>query len=421
MARRVLLIEDDPASQLLVAVSLEGLGYEVLVASDGEAGLKMAQDEHVHAVLIDLMMPKMHGYEVIQHLRADPRTRSVPVIVISAQTFASDQRKALELGANAFVQKPFRPDEIHALLEKLAWRTRVTFWGVRGSIAAPGPETVRYGGNTPCVTVEHNDELLILDAGTGLRRLGLELMRRGKPSAPGSKALDLNMLITHTHWDHIQGFPFFVPAYVPGNKLQIYGPRTIDRPLEKVLRGQMDPVYFPVALGDMMADIKVTELRGDPIEIGPFSITYAYMNHPGVTLGYRITVGDHVITYATDTEPYRYLLKRSRPGDDGEAYGRKRDEHLVDLARDSDLYIADSQYAPKEYEAKLGWGHTCYLDAIDIGIAAGARRVALFSHDPMHDDDAVDRKIAHCKEVVQERGADIEVIGAIEGAHVDLL
>ena len=407
-------------SQFVVRLRLESAGYEVIVASDGASGLSIAQTHPIHAVLIDLMMPQMHGYEVIQRLRADPRTRSVPIIVISAQTFASDQRKALELGADAFVQKPFPPEEVEALLKRLAWRTRVTFWGVRGSIAAPGPETVRYGGNTPCVTIEHNEQMLILDAGTGLRRLGLELIRRSKASGEDNQQLDMNMLVTHTHWDHIQGFPFFVPAYVPGNNLRIYGPRTIDRPLEKVLRGQMDPVHFPVALGDMRANIHVTELRGDPIEIGPFSVTYAYMNHPGVTLGYRIAVGSHVVTYATDTEPYRYLLKRSRPSEDGEAYGRKRDEHLVELARDADLYIADSQYAPREYEAKLGWGHTCYLDAIDIGVAAKAKRIALFSHDPMHDDEAVDEKLAHCKRVARETGSDLEVLAAVEGSHVDL-
>ncbi|MCO4760300.1 MAG: response regulator [Myxococcales bacterium] len=411
MGRKVLLIEDEPEIQLLVKVGLEPFGYTVVIAEDGDKGLATALADDIDAVLIDLMVPRMHGYEVIQRLRADSRTRSLPVIVISAKTFASDQRKALDLGADAFVQKPFEPQEVHELLTSLFWRTRVTFWGVRGSIAAPGPETVRYGGNTPCVTIEHGEHMLILDAGTGLRRLGIDLARRGL-------AHEMHMLISHTHWDHIQGFPFFVPAYAAGNKLRIYGPRTIDKPLDRVLRGQMDPEYFPVALGDMEADIEVTELRGDPIDIGPFHITYAYMNHPGVTLGYRIEVGGRVITYATDTEPYRYLLKQQRPDQDGEEYGRKRDEHLVALAQDADLYIADSQYAPKDYETKLGWGHTCYLDAVDVGVDAGVKCLALFSHDPMHDDAAIDDKLEQSQARVQERGAEVKVVAATEGAHI---
>ncbi len=415
MTRRVLLVEDEPEFQLLVRTALAPLDFELSVAEDGEQGLAQARAGDFDAILLDLMTPRMHGYELLQHLRAEPGTQHIPVVIISAKTFASDQRKALDMGADAFLAKPFSSDELVATLDRLAWRTRVTFWGVRGSIAAPGPETVRYGGNTPCVTIEHDKHLLILDAGTGLRRLGIDLMRRARDTP-----LTMQMLVTHTHWDHIQGLPFFVPAFVPGNQLNIYGPRSVDKPLEKVLRGQMDPEYFPVALGDMSAHIAVTELRGDPVTIGPFEVSYTYMNHPGVTLGYRVAMGDTVVTYATDTEPYRSLLKQARPDGQGEAYGRKRDAQLVDLAQGADLYIADSQYAPNEYDKKVGWGHTCYVDALDVAIDAQVKRLALFSHDPMHDDDAVDAKLAHCQALAAERDASLEILAATEGHNVVL-
>ena len=414
MGRRLLLIEDVEEYRAIVRVALEQRGYEVVEAADGAAGVEAAGREHFDAIVLDLLMPKMHGFEVIERLRANFATRSTPIVVLTSKSFANDQRQALAMGANGVLTKPFDPEALDEALAKHWWRTRVTFWGVRGSIAAPGPETVRYGGNTPCVTIEHGEDMLILDAGTGLRRLGLQLMRQA-----AGRPLSLDMLVTHTHWDHIQGFPFFVPAYVPGNRVRVYGPRSVDKPFARVIQGQQDPEYFPVALGDMAAQLEVHELRGEPVQIGPFHVETAYMNHPGVTLGFRITVGGQVITYATDTEPYRTMLAQARPNA-GEAHGREEDGRLVALARDADLYIADSQYTPDEYPGKLGWGHTSYLDAMEMALAANARRIALFSHDPMHDDEMVDRKVDHCRAIVAERGADLEVIGAHEGLDVIL-
>jgi ribonuclease BN (tRNA processing enzyme) len=194
----------------------------------------------------------------------------------------------------------------------------------------------------------------------------------------------------------------------------------VDKPLEKVLRGQMDSEYFPVALGDMAAAITVHEIREPTFDVAEFKIRARFVNHPGVTMAYRIEIGGQVITYATDIEPYRALL------DDGDAngkraeYGRQRDAELIDLVRDADLYIADSQYSPEEYLKKRGWGHSCYLDAVDLAMEANAKCVALFSHDPMHDDDAVDRKLAECTARVQAAGSSLKVLAAAESKVVEL-
>jgi CheY-like chemotaxis protein len=413
---RILVIEDEATVRELVRRVLDKAGYEVLVAEDGQEGYEMALKERLDLVVSDLLTPRMHGYEVIQKLKSTAATRRLPVIVLSAKAYPADQRKALDMGAAAFLPKPFRPPALLELVSGVLETMRVRFWGVRGSIATPGPETVRYGGNTPCVTIERGRDLLILDAGTGLRPLGVALQAaaRGRP-------LDLKMLITHTHWDHIQGFPFFVPAFVPGNRLQIHGPPSLDKPLEKVLKGQMDPEYFPVSLGDMAADIDVREVREPEFTAGAFDIKAIYVNHPGVTMAYRVTCGGTSIVYATDTEPYRRLL----PGADGEdsvatEYASSRDGQLVDFVRGADLYIADSQYTPEDYTFKRGWGHTCYPDVVEIAAAAGAARVALFSHDPMHDDDAIDRKVEHCRRLAAESGTDLQVIPAIEGEAIEL-
>ena len=306
---RILVIEDEETVRDLVRRVLDAAGYDVLVAPDGQAGYELAQRERLDLVLSDLLTPRMHGYEVLQKLRATAATRRLPVVILSAKAYAADQRKALEMGAAAFLAKPFRPPALLEIVSRVLNTMRVRFWGVRGSIATPGPETVRYGGNTPCVTVERGRDLLILDAGTGLRPLGVALQ-----AAAGGQPLDLKMLITHTHWDHIQGFPFFVPAFVPGNRLEVHGPPSLDKPLEKVLRGQMDPEYFPVALGDMAAEITVQEVREPHFTVGPFAVHAIYVNHPGVTMAYRVTLGSTSVVYATDTEPYRGLLA----GADGE-------------------------------------------------------------------------------------------------------
>ena len=415
-AHRILVVEDDPELRQLVQTTLASAGYDVCPVEDGEQALALLERQHVDLVITDLLTPRMHGYEFIRRLRALPQGNRVPVIVVSGQTYPNDQRKALELGAQRFLPKPVRPAALIQEVGQALNAVVVRFWGVRGSIAAPGPETQRYGGNTPCVTIERGQDVLVLDAGTGIRKLGLCL----QAEAHGAPC-NVTMLITHTHWDHIQGFPFFVPAYIAGNRVDVYGPPSAEKPLDKVLRGQMDAAYFPVGLGDMAADVHIHEIRQPRFQAGPFTVQAMLVNHPGVTMGYRVEVDGVVVTYATDTEPYKHLLTDpDQPDADRVAYARKRDQELVDFVRGADLYIADSQYSPEEYNRKRGWGHTCYEDAIDIAVAASARRVALFSHDPMHDDDRVDAKLAACRARAAAAGSSVEVIAAIEQATITL-
>ncbi len=414
---RLLVIEDDPALRDVFRLALETAGYEVEVVEDGGAGLAAAHARQPDLVITDLLTPRMHGYEFIRRLRATPHGLRVPIIVVSGQAYATDQRRALELGACGFLPKPFQRQQLLGLVQRSLTQVRVRFWGVRGSIAAPGPETIRYGGNTPCVTIERGQDLLILDSGTGLRKLGVCLQAEAK-----RQPQHLHMLITHTHWDHIQGFPFFVPAYVPGNRLDVYGPPSVEKPLEKVLRGQMDPAYFPVALGDMAADIRVHEVREPEFQVGAFKVSAMYINHPGITMAFRIDIDGVVITYATDTEPYRFLLadRHADPQSELADYGGKRDGELVRFAANADLYIADSQYSPEEYASKRGWGHTCYTDAVELAVAANARKLALFSHDPMHDDDMIDEKLRRSVELASARGSSLAVVAAIEGQSIDI-
>ncbi len=262
---------------------------------------------------------------------------------------------------------------------------------------------MRYGGNTACVEVRLDDgALLIFDAGTGLRALGQALLAHPGP-------VRAHLFLSHTHWDHIQGLPFFPPAYIAGTELTILGPAQGRLTLEKIVTGQMRSPYFPIPMHAMAAKIKFVKLgEGSMVEL-PNGVTVAsgVVNHPGYTLGYRLTANEKILTYTTDNEPFgkaaasRHLAQPSR--------------HLS-LARDADLLIQDAQYTPEEYDPhRVGWGHSTYLDALHVAQQANAKRLVLFHHDPSHTDAEVDRIVAQCRAEIAQRGLTIECLGAVEG------
>jgi phosphoribosyl 1,2-cyclic phosphodiesterase len=293
---------------------------------------------------------------------------------------------------------------------------KVTFWGTRGSIPSPGPDTVRYGGNTSCVEVRADGHVLIFDAGTGIRSLGLALAREFE-----DQPLTVHLFISHTHWDHIQGFPFFVPAYKPDTTIHVYGAPGQGQSLEKVLRGQMEADYFPVGLCDMAARVDIHEFRAIPFDIGDVRVDAAHVNHPAMNLAYRVTWDGRRLVYATDIEPYANTLDHvAGRGADGRMFGEKLDRELVEFAAGADLHIADAQYTDDEYPAKIGWGHSSLTATVDLAISARVKTLALFHHDPMHGDDVVSSMERTARDSIAARGADINCFAAAEGQSLTL-
>ena len=392
---KVLVIDDDPDIRRVVERRLRAAQYEVLTAGDGEAGLRLARAEHPRVVLLDLMMPRVHGFQVCQEIRNDPSLRSIKVIITSAKAYPVDIKKAKDVGADEYLTKPYDLEEmvtkVQALLDAAGAPVRVKFWGTRGSIPTPGPATQRYGGNTSCVEVRWGDNILLLDCGSGARELGLALSREFK-----GRTLDAHIFVGHTHWDHIQGFPFFVPAYVPGTRLTLYSLRGADKSLEKVFTGQMDGSYFPVSLADMMARLQFVELEGE-VAIGGAKVSHVYLNHPGLAIGFRIQLGPKSLVYLSDHEPYWRLS-----GDN--EHNRKLEREVTEFARDADLCIREAQYTDEEYAVKRGWGHSTWSDALESAHEANVKVLALYHHDPMHDDDAMDRIVADCQARMRDRG-----------------
>ena len=289
---------------------------------------------------------------------------------------------------------------------------RIRFWGTRGSLAKPGPSTVRYGGNTSCVEVRSADgTLIILDCGTGAHDLGRNLVASGVHPIRG------NFLLTHTHWDHIQGFPFFAPLFIKGNEWDVYAPQGLGQRLEDTLAGQMEYEYFPVTLGQLGATIRYHELTEGTFDLGAVQVTTRYLNHPGLALGYRLEAGGVAVVYVTDHEPHsRHQHEVSDRTQRLPVH--HEDQRHVEFLAGADLVIHDAQYTLEEYPSKLTWGHSPAELVVDFALAAGVKRLALFHHDPLRDDAALDQLVESCRQRGVAGGLDVSA--AAEGQTIEL-
>ncbi len=298
--------------------------------------------------------------------------------------------------------------------------TRLRLWGVRGSIPVPGPGTVRYGGNTACVEIRADEELIVLDAGSGIRELGLALENEF-----GSRPINLSLLITHVHWDHIQGFPFFVPAYNDKNQIRIFGFNGANSGLQEILKGQMATPFFPVALYDLPGRIQFENPESMEFKIGKVRIHARRMNHPGVCVGYRVLTSKGSIAYLPDHEPYdafKLHASKSHLLSPEQTQKRAREDRaeLVKFLHGSDILILDSQYTDEEYQAHVGWGHGSLSSAISLAADAGVRKLILFHHDPTHNDQTIDKMVQTARKLAAKCKNDLEVEGAREGAEMTL-
>lgn len=281
----------------------------------------------------------------------------------------------------------------------------VRFWGTRGSVPTPGPHTVRYGGNTPCVEVRtETGALVILDAGTGIRELGQFLV-----AGANGKPITADIFLTHAHWDHIQGIPFFAPIFERGNAFTIWGATSLRANVGRVVRDQMSPVVFPVTFDSLLARVDFAELANEPHVGSGYSIAAIPVHHPGGALAYRLTDASpsgRALVHISDNE----LTPHPNYGDDTAWRDR-----LVAFIRGAHTLIHDSTYTAAEYERHRGWGHSTYDEALRLALDSGVEQLVLFHHKPERHDEELDARLAECRAVVARDGASLRVIASAEG------
>lgn len=256
---------------------------------------------------------------------------------------------------------------------------------------------MRYGGNTTCVEVRCGSDIIILDAGTGLRKLGQSLLAEFK-----RQPLNLSLLLSHTHWDHIQGLPFFAPIYEPRCRLRIMGCEGARNSLVAALTGQMESTYFPVPFSQLPSNIEIEELEDFRFAIGHVLVTAQRANHPGVAVGYRLFSPEGIVVFFPDAEP------------------RQNDAPMLEFVRDADVLILDSQYDRAEYRRHRGWGHGCVDHSVALALQAGVKQLVLFHHDPDHDDKKIDALVSHAHQLVSKAGGKLKVEAAREGMVIKL-
>ena len=286
---------------------------------------------------------------------------------------------------------------------------RIKFWGTRGSLAKPGRATERYGGNTSCVEIRsQSGVLIVIDCGTGSHALGQALVAENKGAVNG------HMLISHTHWDHIQGAPFFAPFFIPGGNWELYGPGGLSQSLRSTLAGQMEHTYFPITLETLAANIAYHDLVEGDFSIKDVNITTRYLNHPAMTLGYRLEVDGVSVAYCCDHEPHSPEMAT------GELALTGMDRRYTEFVAGADLVIHDCQFTAQEYPARIGWGHSPIEYAVRVCMEAGVKRLAITHHDPLRADDQIDQILENSRQRLRDCGSRLELMGAAEGLVLDL-
>ena len=300
-------------------------------------------------------------------------------------------------------------------------KTQLRFWGVRGSYAAPFKTHLGVGGNTSCVEIRSGDHLLVCDAGTGIIPLGNELMQQ-------DKIREMLIILTHWHWDHVCGLPFFVPAFVSDWKINFFGPGDSPKLIEEHVSTQMQAPYFPVGTETWLAETNYLTPENDGFQYGPMKIDFSNVHHPGITYGYKIEVNNKTIVYASDNECMfieKSVKHRSNEFNEEEHELYKEmvhEEHQseLNLIQDADILIHDAQYTPDDYDKKRGWGHSCYIDTINTAIDANVKELYLFHHDPNYNDTTMEAILKHSNEIIKEKDASLICHIAKEGMVIDI-
>jgi len=403
---RFFVIDDSAFIVAAVTQILQEAGHEVQSTTSPQDAIDAVLAFQPDAILLDLMMPGIDGYELCIGFRKISELDHTKIIILTGKSYEFDKRRAKGVGADAFLIKQALISNSEKFLQEvmsvMSKDITIAYWGTRGTLPVPGEKSLRYGGNTLCISLSVDDEpLLIFDAGTGITRLGEHLSAQKEPRVTAK------LFISHPHWDHINAIPFFAPLYAQGNEVEIIGPAHGHMSFREIVSAQMDDVYSPVTIREFAARVYFRDMREETLRFGNFDIQSMLLNHPGTCLGYRITHNGRSVCYVTDNENY--------PADDS-FFDPEYEEKLVNFVHDTDILITDCTYLDEEYPAKMGWGHSCAREVALLANKANVRSLQLFHHDPGQDDAAIDRKLAQAIGHLERLNSSVKCACPAEGS-----
>jgi len=384
-------IVDDNKDFINLASKLLEAENHIIFSSDSSVNaLSEIIEQKPDCALLDIMMPDIDGLELCRRLRREPSLDEMKIIIVSGKTYEFDRSSAFEFGADGYITKPVVSKIFsEQILRLIKDRIHITFWGVRGTLPAPGEENIRYGGNTSCVSLEFADgNLMIFDAGTGIKALSDHLM------AEKTLPIEAKIFISHPHWDHINAIPFFAPLYISGNEFEICGPSYGEYTIRELISAQMDGVFFPIKIKDFSATVNFSNLKEETLNMNRMEIRIMLLNHPGNCLGYRVQYRGRSVSYVTDNEIYP---KSSR------FYNEDYMNKLMDFVKDTDALITDCTYSDEDYKSKINWGHSSISQVVDLSDRAGVKTLYLFHHEPNQTDSDIDAKLETAQVMLEQR------------------
>lgn len=402
------IVEDDPVVADLARRILEAEGQKVTTFLSSREAASEIPALKPDVVITDILMPGMDGFELCERLQSDPELADTKIVVISAKAYDFDRERARKMGAAGYIPKPLNPERFAAqVMACISDQFTVRYWGVRGTLPVPGQKTLRYGGNTSCISMEFPRQLnFVFDAGSGIKELSNHVLkhRGGRWSA--------KIFISHPHWDHLNAIPFFVPMYMPGNEFEVIGARQGGKSMLDLVSAQMDDVYFPITLKEMGSRVYFRDIGGaQTLKFGDVEVKSQMLSHPGKCLGYRVNFNGRSFCYITDNEIYPEDSPHHNPGFEKE---------LADFMRGADVALMDACYFEEEYQRKVNWGHSNVNEVVRIAHEAEVKELQLFHHDPDQTDDDIDRKLDVARNLLAKLGSKTECAAPVEGTSRQL-
>lgn len=395
-----LIIDDDKSAVSFYTKLLEQAGQIVSHLTLNAITLEKIEKIMPDCILWGITHCTSEQNELLKNIRSNKNTKQIFLIVLS-------DREVKQNLSDGFLAKPINPntfvDDIFAVIDN---RIVVSFWGVRGTLPVPGKKTIRYGGNTNCILLTlGKNEKFIFDAGTGLKELSNYLIQKNHPP------IKAKIFITHPHFDHIHGIPFFVPLYQKDNIFDIYGTYHDHLSIQQTLGSQMDSIHFPVTMKEFEAKITFHNLKEEHFKIDNISIKTIYLNHPGGSIGYRIDYRGKSFCYITDNELY---LENSPH------YKKEKVEELINFIYKTDMLVMDATYFDEEYTKKIGWGHASISRVVDVADRAQVKLLCLYHHDPDQYDKDIDLKLKLARTLLKSRNSKTDCIAPREGDKIDI-